>query len=161
MKKFEQKIDALFLPQGVLQKIKMPITVKNADGSVKIVSLKKTAAVSAKPVVKPPPVPPASLRHLSDNKKFLLGRMMPHDRFGMLPFVWLSEGAFTVIALFKGNDWFLYGACKEYEYNDMPEPKMLTQAQFDTVAKDNPSKNLTWELYRMMYKAEAEYKDGE
>ena len=36
----------------------MPITVKNSDGSVTIVSLKKTAAVSAKPVVKPPPVPP-------------------------------------------------------------------------------------------------------
>jgi len=36
----------------------MPITVRNADGSVKIVSLKKTAA-PVKPVVKPPPVPPA------------------------------------------------------------------------------------------------------
>jgi len=35
----------------------MPITVKNSDGSVTIVSLKKTAAVSP-PVVKPPPVPP-------------------------------------------------------------------------------------------------------
>jgi len=137
----------------------MPITVKNADGSVKIVSLKKTAAVSAKPVVKPPPVPPLNLNHLTGNKKFLLNRMLPHDRFGMLPFVWLSDRTFTVIALFNGDDWFLYGACKEYEYNDMPEPKMLTQEQFDTVAEDNPSKNLTYELYMTMYKAEAEYKD--
>ena len=101
----------------------------------------------------------SALKHITRNKMFLMSRMMPHERAGMMPFVWLSEGTFTVIALFKGDDWFLYGACKEYEYNDMPEPMMLTQEQFDTVAEDNPSKNLTYELYRMMYKADKEYKN--
>jgi len=38
----------------------MPITVKNADGTITIVSLKKTAAAPVKPVVKPPPVPPVN-----------------------------------------------------------------------------------------------------
>lgn len=78
----------------------------------------------------------------------------------MMPFVWLSDMTFYKIAHFNSDDWFLYGACKEYEYNDMPEPMMLTQEQFDTVAKNNPSNKLTYELYRTMYKADAEYKEG-
>jgi hypothetical protein len=51
------KIDASPGRKSISQK--MPITIRNADGSIRIVSIRKTAA-APRPVVKPPPSPPTT-----------------------------------------------------------------------------------------------------
>jgi hypothetical protein len=83
----------------------MPITVHNTDGSVTIVSLKKTAA-PAKPVVKPPPVRPAkdiaTLR-----AEFEVARERKHD------------------AQAPGKEWAYASANKAY--NELRKAIMKTQ----------------------------------
>ena len=96
-----------------------------------------------------------SIKNITDFKKDILRTDIHPKDTVMIRFVWLSDFTFKTIVNFNDSDWFLYGACKKYPST------FSSQTEFDTVATRLPAKNLTWELYRMMYKAEAEYESGE
>jgi hypothetical protein len=105
-----------------------------------------------------------TLRNMSGNKKMVIGKMMPHDMMMMLKFASVSDFNFNRISCLKGNDWFLYGACKEDICNtDDGEEKpienggLLTPEQFAKVAENNPSKALCYELYKAMWECEDVY----
>jgi hypothetical protein len=93
----------------------------------------------------------------------------PHDMMGLLSFITLPMKDLQVICSFKGNDWMKYGDLKEYEYGanreaedipadvkDADEYKaILTQALYDKVnVRWSYGKNITYELYVKMRKAE-------
>jgi hypothetical protein len=95
------------------------------------------------------------IKNITDVKKDILRTRFHRKDTVMIRFVWLSDFTFKTIANFNDSDWFLYASCKK-------RPSTFSsQTEFDTVATQFPAKNLTWELYRMMYKAEAEYESGE
>lgn len=94
----------------------------------------------------------------------------PHDMMGLLTFIRLPMDDFRAICQFKGNDWMSYGAMKEYEYGanrdaeDIPADvkdadayrAILTEPQFNKQKGNNPSKALTYTLYKQMSEAERE-----
>ena len=105
-----------------------------------------------------------TIRNLSAVKKAVIGKMMPHDMFGMLKFASLYDDDFKKVAGLTGNDNFLYGACKEDICNDdegnekpIVNGGLLTEERFNFVKENNPSKALTYELYKKMWQCEPEY----
>jgi hypothetical protein len=79
----------------------------------------------------------------------------------ILPFVMLPDAELLTITKFRENDWFAYGAAREYEYyqnRDDPTDlrvgkELLTSDEYDKWIKPQEGgnfHNLTYELYRLM-----------
>ena len=105
------------------------------------------------------------IRSMSNVKKSVISKMMPHDMMMMVKFAGLYDDDFKTVANLKSMDWFLIGACKEFVYNDVPDVEkfiketggLLTEEQFKTVMGKNPSKTVDYKLYEKMWKCEDEY----
>jgi len=106
-----------------------------------------------------------TIRNMSAFKKAVISKMMPHDMMMMVKFAGLYDADFKTVADLTGNDWFLFGACKESIYNDFGDVEkflketggLLTEEQFNKVKGNNPSKTIDYKLYEKMWKCEDEW----